>query len=397
MADFRPLVITSSGGPDGFPAELEDANRLALPGLIMAGNIDMGSTNQIKDLADGTLATDAVTLQQLNAATAGRDPKENVVAVETVTNIALTGLPSIDGVSPTAGQRVLLTAQSTVSENGIWEVAAGAWSRPTDFATGSSAEGAYVPVSAGTVYEGTIWVAVADAPADVVDTNDPQFVQQPSTLTAGDGIDITGSVVSVDLAATNPGLQFVTGDLAVLLKDATLGVDAAGIFVQGVPANFTVAGVATSANVTATNLNTLTAGTSSQADALHTHARVDAAKEVSEEVAVNEAILAGDPIEWSGTADRIQRCRADTNSRVDCLGIALTAQPTIGLTTTIVRSGIAEAVLVGATPGDRYWLAPTGGLTTTRPTASGTNIVFVGIAVNATDLDVRFQYIGRNA
>ena len=390
MADIRPLVISS----DFFPEEILDADRLLLPGVLMSGDIDMGS-NQITSLSDGTANDHAINLSQLNAATSGRDAKENVVAVEVGVNIALTGLPSIDGESPTAGERVLLTAQTSVDENGIWEVQAGAWTRPADFATGASAEGAYVSVSAGTVYEGTAWVAIADVPSDVIDTNDPSFQAIPSATQGGDGIDIVGGIVAVDLAVANPGLQFVTNELAVLIKDATLGVDAAGLFVQGVPLQFTVDGVATSSNVTAANLGTLVGG--GNADLLHTHDLVNAALALREDINVNEAVAVGDPIEWSTTADRVQKAQAGTASRVDVFGVTTTSQAVIGSPATVVRRGVAAAVIAGATGGDRFYLGDTGGLVSSPPTGVGRNIIFVGTARNATDLEVHPMWIGRRA
>lgn len=387
MADRKPLVVTA----DFFPGELDNADRLDVSGIITSGDIAMGG-NKITGLASGTATDDAATFGQLQAALAGRDAKDNVVVVS-VANETLSGLPTIDGVSLTSGQRVLLTAQTTASENGIWEVSAGAWTRPSDFATGSSAEGAYISVSAGTTYEGTMWVAVADSPSDIVDTDDPNFIQMPSSVTAGDGLVLTGSVLSIDLAA-NSGLQFTGGDLDLLLKDSTLAKDALGLFVQGVPANFTINGIATGATVTAANLDTLTNG--SDADALHTHSLVEAAKGLREELTAVESIAIGDPVEWSTTADQIQKCQAAVASKVDCFGVAIDAISAAG-TGTVIRRGIAPGVLVGATPGDRYYLGATGGLSTTPPVGVGNNIVLIGTAKNATDLEVHPQYMGRKA
>jgi hypothetical protein len=50
---------------------------------------------------------------------------------------SLSGLLVIDGYQTVAGDRVLLTAQSTASQNGVWVAASGAWTRPADFAHGT--------------------------------------------------------------------------------------------------------------------------------------------------------------------------------------------------------------------------------------------------------------------
>jgi hypothetical protein len=47
-------------------------------------------------------------------------------------NITLSGTQTIDGVSVVAGDRVLVIGQTTASQNGVYVVAAGAWSRASD-------------------------------------------------------------------------------------------------------------------------------------------------------------------------------------------------------------------------------------------------------------------------
>lgn len=49
------------------------------------------------------------------------------------TDLDLDGTETIDGVAVVAGDYVLAAGQSTASENGIYEVAAGAWTRRGDF------------------------------------------------------------------------------------------------------------------------------------------------------------------------------------------------------------------------------------------------------------------------
>ena len=390
MALRKPLFLNSSAQPDAWlPEEMAATDSLELGSLTMSGTIDMGNF-KITNMADGTANSDPATYGQVLAALGGRDAKDNVVALAD-TNVAVAGTTTIDGVAVVVGNRVLLTNQTVPAENGIWVVQSGAWTRPSDYSVGSSAEGSSVFVTAGTNYEGTGWVALADAPSDVVGTNNPQFTRFTSpTYTAGNGIEFIGNAIAVDLAATNPGLQFSGGDLAVLLKDATLGVDNAGIFVQGLPSLFTVNGIATSANVTAANLNTLTGGGQTN---LHSHANPSA---LGLTATANESIAIGDPIEWSGTANEVRQCRANSNARVDCFAVA-TSAGAAAASVNIIRRGIATGVLSGAAAGDRYYVGASGGLTTTPPNGTGNNIILVGTAVNATDLEVNPQYIGRKA
>jgi len=69
---------------------------------------------------------------------------------------------TIDGVALVQGDRILLNGQADKKDNGIWVIPAngGDMTRPTelgDFAEGSSAQGAFVLTTSGTLYKGTGW------------------------------------------------------------------------------------------------------------------------------------------------------------------------------------------------------------------------------------------------
>jgi hypothetical protein len=68
----------------------------------------------------------------------------------------------------------------------------------------------------------------------VAKVQDPIFTDTSGIgLHYGNGLTITASNLVANLAATNPGLQFVSGGLAVLLKaDTGLAVDANGLYVK---------------------------------------------------------------------------------------------------------------------------------------------------------------------
>lgn len=67
-------------------------------------------------------------------------------------NVTLTGSQTIQGVSLSAGDRVLLTQQTNAVTNGLWLVQTGSWTRASDMATGSNAGGAFVAVEDGDYY-----------------------------------------------------------------------------------------------------------------------------------------------------------------------------------------------------------------------------------------------------
>jgi len=81
--------------------------------------------------------------------------------VATTANITLSGEQTIDGVL-TSTSRVLVKNQSTASQNGIYDTAAGAWSRSTDANTAIELEGAAVSVQQGTTQANTSWIQTTD-------------------------------------------------------------------------------------------------------------------------------------------------------------------------------------------------------------------------------------------
>lgn len=94
--------------------------------------------------------------------------------VVAISNITLSGLTTIDGVSLAASDRVLLTNQTTTSENGLWEAQSGSWNRPADFASSSLADQAYVLITSGSTNAGSSWLCTT--PAAVIDTDPITFV-----------------------------------------------------------------------------------------------------------------------------------------------------------------------------------------------------------------------------
>jgi hypothetical protein len=79
------------------------------------------------------------------------------VRVATTANITLSGTQTIDGIAVVAGDRVLVKNQNTTANNGIYVVAAGAWSRAADANTASEMGGATVNVDSGTTQGGQLW------------------------------------------------------------------------------------------------------------------------------------------------------------------------------------------------------------------------------------------------
>ncbi len=89
-------------------------------------------------------------------------------------NTTLSGLSTIDGVSLSTSDRVLLVNQTNQIENGLWEAQSGSWTRPADFASTTAADQAYVLISSGSVNAGSSWLCTT--PTAVIDTDPITFV-----------------------------------------------------------------------------------------------------------------------------------------------------------------------------------------------------------------------------
>lgn len=80
------------------------------------------------------------------------------VRVATTTNITLSGAQTIDGVAAVAEDRVLVKDQTDGTENGIYDVSSGDWTRAVDFnGNRDVTEGTRVLVNQGSVNAATEW------------------------------------------------------------------------------------------------------------------------------------------------------------------------------------------------------------------------------------------------
>lgn len=135
----------------------------------VTGGLGYTPVNKAGDTLTGALILAADPVTALGAATkqyvdnaiqstsAGISAKQSVVAVSTSNISTLSGTLTVDGQSITAGQRILLTGQTTASQNGPWIVASGAWSRPTTDANNELETGSLWFVERGTVNGATQW------------------------------------------------------------------------------------------------------------------------------------------------------------------------------------------------------------------------------------------------
>lgn len=133
------------------------------------------------------------------------------------TNQVLSGEPTVDGVALVAGDIILLVNQTNPAENGLWVVSPFAWSRPSNFFTGTNAAQAQVFVIGGIVYGGSSWVCTSTSGVDVIDTS-PLTWAQLSTVTTfvvhSDQPIYPGDVINYEFFEYDVADAFATGVLA---------------------------------------------------------------------------------------------------------------------------------------------------------------------------------------
>jgi hypothetical protein len=164
-------------------------------------------------------------------------PPNESVDLATTVNIATTFPPSdgigtvivLDGISTVVGQRILVKNQTTASQNGIYLITSGTWTRAVDMAVGTSVAGRTVFVSNGDLANLKTFTCTSIRGNDVVGTDSLTFTytnsisKQTVDLSTTDNIATTfpptdgiATVTALDGVATVVGQR-------VLVKNQTTG------------------------------------------------------------------------------------------------------------------------------------------------------------------------------
>jgi hypothetical protein len=152
-----------------------------------------------------TASTDVANKQYVDYYAAGLAWKEPVLAAS-MGNLTLSGEQTIDTVAVVAGDRVLVKDQTTASQNGIYTVAVGAWSRSIGADDWDEYLGAITFVIDGS-QAGSAWYCTAQ-PGGTLGTTAIEWANfsVSSTYTAGTGLTLSGTQFSI----TNTGVSAAT-------------------------------------------------------------------------------------------------------------------------------------------------------------------------------------------
>lgn len=227
--DIDSTVTTNSGSQTL-------TNKTLGASTALGANLDAG-TYKITNLGTPTSSADAATKAYVDSVAEGLHVHE-AAKVYVGTNITIaTALEAgdvVDGVTLTAGMRVLVNGQTTQSENGIYVVqSSGGPLRAADFDTPTEVKsGDFIFVSSGSSYGNTGWVQTL-TPA-TIGTDPISFTQfsGAGTYTAGAGLTLTGTVFSADVTPTSGNPSLINSGGAVEVKTDTtrgLSVDANGL------------------------------------------------------------------------------------------------------------------------------------------------------------------------
>jgi len=354
-ADFTKLAGIEAGAQVVTFARVQTA-------LAVASSAVGFNAQRLSGVADPSNPQDVATKAYTDAIAQGLDTKASVRLVATSNVAALTGAVVIDGVT-TAADRVLLTAQSTPSANGLYLTSAGgAWARTTDADTSAKVtSGLYVFATEGAANSDSGWALITPDPI-VLGTTALTFTQVSGAgqITAGAGMTKSGNTLNV-VAHADASIVVAadTVQVGVLATDAQHGTRGGGTLhaaavAGGASGFFTGAdktrldGMATGAAAVGSTTPIAADVTAAAVGAATTAARSDHRHQVTVGSPVALPIGAS-PLDGTSTA----LARADHRHQMPSAGtpVALTLAGTnsVGVNTTLALSDHVHALPASST------------------------------------------------
>lgn len=158
--------------------------------VALTGNLDAGS-QRIINVSNGIGSNDAVNKSQLDSAIAGINSlfsSKGTVRAATTSSITVSnpGTSSFDGVTLSSGDRLLLRAQSSSAENGVYVFngSGSALTRSSDMDAWAEIPGALVIVAEGSTYADSIWLCTSNQGGTLGSTS---ITWQQLNITGGGG------------------------------------------------------------------------------------------------------------------------------------------------------------------------------------------------------------------
>ena len=193
---------------------------------MTAPNGDVNFASQkITNLADPVSDSDAANKSYVDGVAQGLDVKDSCRAATTgniTISTALNNGDTLDGVTLSTNDRVLVKDQNTPSQNGIYVVGSSP-SRAVDLAAGADAAGVFTFIEKGTVNHDNGFVCTSNKGSAVTGTNNLTFAQFSGAgqIETADGLQKSGNTMSVDLKS-NGGLVIESSEIAVDLAASSI-------------------------------------------------------------------------------------------------------------------------------------------------------------------------------
>lgn len=323
--------------------------------------------------------TDVVNKNYLEYFAAGISWKQPVVC-GTTTNITLSGLQTIDGVTVVAGDRVLVKSQSAPAQNGIYLASASAWSRSPDADTWNELISALVFVESGSTLAGSAWYCTIQQGGTIGTTAIVwSNFSVAATYTAGTGLTLTDYVFSITntgvtaaaygsasktltatvnaqgqltvLAATDIAIANTqVSGLGTMSTQNASGVAITGGTLNGVTIGGTTAGAITGTTITATTFNGAGTGLTGTASTLSIGG--NAATATSATTATNLAGGAAGSVPYQTSTGVTSMLAAGTNGQVLTLagGVPTWASGASGSVTSVAQTFTGGLISVSGLP-----------------------------------------------
>jgi len=272
--------------------------------------------------------------------------------VSTTTNIVLSGLQNVDGVSVAVGDRVLVKDQSLSVQNGIYIASENDWSRSEDLPLDSSASGVSVYINLGSVGAANIFACDNPLGLDVVGINDLLFQEfSGGAETLEDLTDVTVTAPAVGQSLLYSGTGWENGAPVASAggnptqvqynNGGVLSGDGGMVFDSGT-GTLTTTILNSTSDVAA--VGTITGGTLTDGSLSSTAGTVTGVVDLTASNSLNTLFLNTTSITAIGT------CRFGTNPALNGLafyGVPAVVQQTVGIPSVAVSTpGVGSPVLV---------------------------------------------------
>jgi hypothetical protein len=360
---------------------------------------------------------DVVNKTYLDYFAAGLSWKQPVLCA-TTTNITLSGLQACDGVTPAAGDRVLVKSQTTASQNGIYLASATAWSRAPDADTWNELISAITFIETGSTLTGTAWYCTAQ-PGGTLGTTAVNWsnFSVAASYSAGTGLTLTTGVFSITNTGVSAGAYGsasktltatvnAQGQLTVLAASdiaiantqvsglGTMSTQAASaVAITGGTINGTTIGGSVAAAVTATTFTGAGTGLTGTATSLSIGG--NAATATSATTATNLAGGATGSVPYQSASSTTALLAAGFNGQVLTLasGIPSWATPTTGTVTSVSGTGTVSGITLSGTVTSTGNLTLGGTLDLSAPPAIGGT---TANTITGTTITANTKFVGTN-